>query len=278
MEITKHLYGKSAVRLLKVFRNGSRHDIRELEVQVLADGNFLCAFEDADNSTTVPTDTMKNNIHAAAAEILTGCNEAFAQGLAAWLFQRYKDFHTLSITVKESGWERITLEHQGQDHAFIATPNGTHGVKLQATREQSTLHSTLDDLLILKSTGSGFANYPKCDLTVLPETDDRILATRMSLAWQCSTAPRDWDAARKTVVNAALKVFSQNYSPSVQRTLYEIAEATLASVPEIDTISLRMPNVHYVRFPLEQMGRENPGSIFYPTGDPYGDISVTVTR
>ena len=42
------------------------------------------------------------------------------------------------------------------------------------------VESGLADLLILKSTGSGFVGYPRDAYTTLPETQDRILATALS--------------------------------------------------------------------------------------------------
>ncbi len=278
MSIDFHEYGKSAVRLMKVFRGDDKHVIRDLEVQVLTSGNFDCAFEAADNSTTVPTDTVKNNIMVSAHELLTGSIEEYGLALADWFFGRYADMQSLNITIRESGWDRIETPSGPHAHSFLAAPNGKAVVKLKGTRDSLALSSGIEDLFVLKSTGSGFVNFPKCDLTSLPEVDDRILATKIASTWTYSTPPADYVATRKAVLDASLTIFAENYSPSVQSTIYEMAEAVFKVVPEVETINYRLPNVHYVTYPLERFDRTNGNTLFYPTGDPYGDISATVKR
>ena len=75
-------YGKSRVRLVKVSRQGSRHELRELTVQVLCQGDFDSSYQDGDNSKVLPTDTMKNTVYALAKQAGVTSIEAFGQTLA----------------------------------------------------------------------------------------------------------------------------------------------------------------------------------------------------
>ena len=59
-------YGKSRVRVLKVTRHPDRHDIAELTVNVQFEGDFDAVHFSGDNSTVLPTDTMKNTVNALA--------------------------------------------------------------------------------------------------------------------------------------------------------------------------------------------------------------------
>ena len=49
MKLIGHQYGKARVRVLKVFRNGPRHSVKELDVQVMLHGGFDASFTRADN-------------------------------------------------------------------------------------------------------------------------------------------------------------------------------------------------------------------------------------
>jgi urate oxidase len=75
-----------------------------------------------------------------------------------------------------------------------------------------------------------------------------------------------------------LDVFCHNYSPSVQKTLYEMAESVLNACPEIDMISLNMPNQHHLLADIGKLDLENNNEVFVPTGEPFGVISATVSR
>jgi urate oxidase len=45
MKLIQHNYGKAKVRVLKVFRAGKIHSIKELEVQVMLQGDFDASFK-----------------------------------------------------------------------------------------------------------------------------------------------------------------------------------------------------------------------------------------
>ena len=60
-------YGKSSVRLVKVSRNGDRHDLIDLTVAIRFEGDYDASYSAGDNSGVLPTDTMKNTVYALAA-------------------------------------------------------------------------------------------------------------------------------------------------------------------------------------------------------------------
>ena len=60
-------------------------------------------------------------------------------------------------------------------------------------------------------------------------------------------------------------------------------EAALAAVPEVEYITLLMPNIHNIPFPLQTYGISNSDStgapfIFFPIDEPHGSIQATVQR
>ena len=63
--------------------------------------------------------------------------------------------------------------------------------------------SGIEDLLVLKTTGSGWEGYLREQYTSLPETDDRILCTVVTASWDyCGRADYDaaWEAARDAIL------------------------------------------------------------------------------
>ncbi len=144
--------------------------------------------------------------------------------------------------------------------------------------EANTIRSGIRGLVILKSTGSGFENYPKDEFTTLPETGDRILGTSFSATWTFAEQPEQYGRANETILSAMLKEFANNYSPSAQTTLFQMGEAALAVCPEISKLDLAMPNKHCLLINLEPFGLENKNEVFTPTDEPHGDIVASVAR
>ena len=81
--LTENRYGKSGVRLVKVEHLGSRHEIKDLNVEVQLSGDFSPAYLEGDNRKVLPTDTMKNTVYALAREQPLG--EIEESSASAWL-------------------------------------------------------------------------------------------------------------------------------------------------------------------------------------------------
>src|SRR5438045_8914364 len=138
-------------------------------------------------------------------------------------------------------------------------------------RETKKVQSGIRDLVILKSTGSGFENYPKDEFTTLPETADRILATSFSATWTFQDQPDHYGRANDAILAAMLKVFANNYSPSAQTTLFQMGEAALATCAEISELDLAMPNKHCLLSNLAPFGLENKNDVLVRNDEPQRD-------
>ncbi|MDA0293158.1 MAG: urate oxidase [Verrucomicrobia bacterium] len=271
-------YGKAMVRVMKVLR-GTQHEVCELEADVLLRGDLEGSYFGPDNSSIVPTDTVKNTVHALAYDALGTCRTSFAKVLGAHFLEHYVHLDGVSVELRERRWKRMNVENEGRAHSFVAEGNGEWFCRGEFARPGGEiLRAGIRNHLIMKTTGSGFAGYAQCELTTLPPTNDRILSTRLTAEWTFSDQARDYGAADEAILKAAYEVFSGSFSPSVQRTLFQIGEAALAAVPGIDEIALTLPNVHFLGMDLTKLGRPGNDCLFLPTDEPHGQIEAVVTR
>jgi urate oxidase len=278
MKLISHQYGKARVRVLRVFRDEAEHDVRELEVSVMLEGEFESSFSRADNSLVVPTDTMKNAVNVLAKEHLRADLEPFGVALSEHFLSRYKQVGRATVRLLEHRWQRMMIGGQGHLHSFVEASRARPTVQIVSTRGGTTVESGVEELRLLKSTGSGFAGFLKDEFTTLPETRDRVLATVLKASWQWSSAPADYRAANERVLNAMLEKFAVPFSPSVQATIYAMAEAALATVPEVSRVSLAMPNQHCLLVNLAPFDGDNANEIFTPTDEPHGQVEATISR
>lgn len=287
MPFVRQRYGKANVRMLRVQRTGSRHEVRESRVTVTLDGAFSRAYTAADNSAVVATDTMKNLVNVLALAHPDAENEAFALAVAQCFLERYEQVSEACVRVEETAWSRMRIDGVEHPHGFVRGEGGTPFASAAVTRTSRRIEAGFRDFAILKTTGSGFVDYVQDEYTTLPPTADRILATRMAAAWRFADgAPGDGGGygtvASGTVAGAIrealLRVFATTYSHSVQDSLYRMGEAALAAAPAVDEITLSMPNVHYLPIDLSPFGQDARGALFLPTDEPNGQIEVTLRR
>jgi urate oxidase len=278
MALLQKTYGKDKVRVMRVDRQGDRHEVRELTVRAMMTGDFGRAFTHADNSSSAATDTVKNIINVVARENLALETEPFCAAVAKKLLDAYSQVETATVTAHETKWSRLTVDGTPHAHSFVLDSNGKPFAKVVATRKGTTVESGVSDFSFMKSTQSGWENYIQDKYTTIPETHDRIVATAMEASWRWSATPASYDLANAKIMNTLLKVFATTYSYSVQDSLYRMGTEALEAVPEISDISMACPNKHYLLLNLTPFGLDNKNQVFVATSDPSGQIECTVGR
>jgi urate oxidase len=276
--VANQSYGKSQVRVSRIKRDGAHHEFTELTVWIDLDGLFEGSYSAGDNSTVVPTDTMKNTVYVLASQHGVKSAEAFAQLLAKHFLDTYSHVDRADVRCEQTLWARLDFGAKSHVHAFIGGNSERNTCSVSAYRHTTTVHSGLVGLQVLKSTGSGFTGYLQDEYTTLKPTEDRIFATTISAQWPCRDQAVDWTAVRQTIRAALLDIFANHYSKSVQHTLYEMACAAFTACPLIDEIEIRMPNQHHLLANLEPFGLKNPNEVFVPTSEPFGNIGATIRR
>ena len=278
MKLLTNRYGKARVRVLKVLRDGPIHTIREIDVAALLTGDFAASYTSADNSKVVATDTIKNTVNVIAKQHLGHEIERFGVALGEHFLRRYEQVESASAEIFSKKWERMPVDGKPHPHAFQTGSDAKMWTRVVCMRGSQSIQSGVRGLVILKSTGSGWAGYPKDEYTTLPETNDRILATSFDATWTWSSAPENYNTANDAILAAMLSVFANNYSPSAQASVFEMGKAALAACPEISRVDMAMPNKHCLLINLKPFGLENHNDVFVPTDEPHGQIEGSVVR
>ena len=64
----KTQYGKAENRVVRIYRDSPRHEIRDINVSTCLRGDFSAAYLAGDQSDVLPTDTQKQTVYAYAKE------------------------------------------------------------------------------------------------------------------------------------------------------------------------------------------------------------------
>jgi len=265
-------YGKSAIRLVKVVRDGPTHRIRDLTVAIALEGDFARAYADGDNSLVVATDTMKNTVYAFAGEHLTGAIEEFGAVLGRRFLESEQVARAI-VSIDEHAWSRIG----DAPDAFVRDQASRRTAIVTSARDSVAYEPGIADLTVMKSGKSAFAGFPRDEFTTLPDTDDRLMATKVNAVWKY-TGSTEFDRAHEAIRSTLLEVFAEHESESVQHTIWIVGRAIVDRHPEVDEVTLTMPNLHHWLADLSPFGLPNDRSIFTPTTEPHGLIQGTVRR
>ena len=271
-------YGKAENRLVRIYRDAPRHEIRDINVSTALRGPFAPAHLVGDQSNVLPTDTQKNTVYAFAKLHGVGAIEDYALTLARHFVSDIAPVEGARIDVEEFAWQRAVVDGVEHDHTWTRT--GPHVRTAAVTVDESGEHviGGIKDLVLLKSTGSEFAGFLHDEYTTLAETHDRVMATSLVARWRFTTPPPDWDATYAGIVATIIREFATLQSLALQQTLWAIGSAILEQVEEVAEVRLTAPNKHHFTVDLAPFGLENPGEVFFAADRPYGLIEATVLR
>ncbi len=284
-ELGENRYGKSSVRLVTVRRRGGQHDLRDLTIDVSLEGDFAAAHVAGDNAKVIATDTMKNTVYALAKDHLAGAPERLGLAIARH-FAEAPQVRRAIVTLREHGWARVETPAGPAPDAFVrsgaAIRSAIVAVAGRGASAETSIEAGVEDLTVMKTTRSGFVGFERDAYTTLPETDDRLMATKVSATWGYGPAAVregfDFDAAHARALERLLATFAEHVSRSVQASIWIMASAMLDADPAIDWVRMVLPNLHHWAVDLAPFGLDNRGEVFVATTEPHGLIDATVHR
>jgi len=276
-------YGKAENRVVRIYRDTARHEIRDLNVSTAMRGPFEPAYLEGDQSNVLPTDTQKNTAFAFAKSKGVEAIETFGLELARHFVHNVEPIEGARIEIEEYAWERAVVDGVEHDHTWLRKGQEirTAAITVDATGEH--VIGGFKDLVLLKSTGSEFAGFLTDEYTTLQETHDRVMATSLVAQWRFTLSPSeladvDWDETYAGIKRIMVKEFATLHSLALQQTLWHMGRAVLEAYPFIAEVKLKAPNKHHFVVDLSPFEIENPGEVFIAADRPYGLIEATVLR
>ena len=94
-------YGKQSVPVFKLTKEGNKHFIHDLVVQIILEGNIADSWLTGDNHSILPTETQKNTCYALALTTKFTCSEEYGKALAADILKRHKHIEVVNLQIQE---------------------------------------------------------------------------------------------------------------------------------------------------------------------------------
>src|SRR6476646_8956575 len=110
-------YGKAENRLVRIYRDTSRHELRDVTVSTALRGDFTAAHLHGDQSRVLPTDSQKNTAYAFAKKYGLREIEDYALTLGRHFVAEIEPVSGARIAVDEHAWDRVPVGAGGSDVA-----------------------------------------------------------------------------------------------------------------------------------------------------------------
>uniref|UniRef100_A0A3Q2CAL4 Uricase n=1 Tax=Cyprinodon variegatus TaxID=28743 RepID=A0A3Q2CAL4_CYPVA len=185
VEFVRTGYGKNAVKVMFIKRQGRHHYLIELNANVEITLKSRKDYLTGDNSDIIPTDTIKNTVHALAK--IKGVNtiEQFSLDLCHHFLTSFNHVLRAKVYMEEAPWKRLNKNGVEHAHAFIYSPEACRFCDVEQNLGGTpVVHSGVKDMKVLKTTQSGFEGFLRDRFTTLQETKDRVFCTTVYSRWR----------------------------------------------------------------------------------------------
>ncbi|MFG1790113.1 factor-independent urate hydroxylase [Nocardia sp. NPDC049149] len=281
--LSDNSYGKAENRIVRIWRQTARHEIRDVNVSTVLRGDFADAYTAGDQRKVLPTDTQKQTAYVYAKQPGLQTIEDYGLALAGHFVDEIEPVRSARIEIDDYAWQRVPVDGRPHDHTWVrqGPEVRTAAVTVAGTGadRQAWVIGGVKELTILKSTGSEFADFLRDEFTVLAPTHDRMLATSLAVEWRFAASTGiAWDDVYAGIRATLVETFATRHSKALQQTLFEMGKAALEAYPVLAEVRLAAPNKHHFDYDLARFGIENNGEVYHAADRPYGLIHATVQR
>jgi len=305
VKLSANRYGKDKVRVLRIIKPatpGGKHIVCEYNVRLMIEGDFGTSYTQADNAKVVTTDTMKNTVYVfAKTSPHVATPELFALHIATHMVTKYDHVTKAFVDIESLKWSRIPVQGVEHKHSFVrdGEEKRTTSVEVDGSQGKDNLSakvtSGIQDLLVLKSSGSSFEDFLVDEFTTLIPVSDRIFSTAVDLNYTFTLpsyggadklseldVETQFDRVSTSAKEITLEVFATDESASVQATLYKMGCEIIRKNGSVGSVSYKLPNKHYIPVDLSYKNLANTkpedAEVFCPVAAPSGLITATVER
>ncbi|HVB36359.1 MAG TPA: urate oxidase [Candidatus Acidoferrales bacterium] len=280
VKLTHNEYGESDIRLLRVMRRGSIHEIKDLTLSIRFEGDFDSAHAAGDNRKILPGGTMKNTVYVLARQYPAEAVEEFALHIVEHFLTYNPQVSRVGVTARERPWSRVLLADKPHAFAFVSNAGEKRMTHITATRENTILQSGIENLLALKTTGAAFEGFLRDPYTTPHDAPHSIVSVEINATWtyDASESEGPYSAAWHGIRKLLLETFANHGGRSLQHTVYAMGQAVLDNFEAIAEIQLSFWDNLYSLIDLKSLGMENEGEVFLPAGESRGLVTATLRR
>lgn len=266
-------YGESRLRMLHVRHHGDRHDPKDLTIGLRFEGNFAEAFRHGDVGGLPPGEPIKNLVHRVAREQEDADIEQLGIALCERILEQHPTIGLARVELTEAGWARLEPGGKSQGQAFTPAGVERRTAIIASNGSRASVSSGIENLILLRTGQPGARRQNADDAT--GDAMSRLLIAALGARWSYSSGDVSFRLYRQGVRSAIVETFAWNASPSVQQTLYAMAEVILATYAEIFVVTLTLQERPYRPVDLLEMERDD---LFIARDEPVGIVEVTVER
>ena len=280
VKLAHNTYGESHIRLLRVMRRGSVHELKDLTLSVRFEGDFDAAHSAGDNRKILPANTMANTVYVLARQYPAEAVEEFALHIVEHFLTYNPQLSRIRVAAAERPWSRILIAEKPHASAFISNAGERRTTSVTATREDTILQSGIENLLVLKTTGAAFEGFLRDPYTTPQNAPNSIVSVEISATWTHTSSESDapfsatWHGIRKIL----LETFANHQGRSLQHTAFAMGQAVLDNFETTVEVHLALADNLYSVIDLKPFGMENDAEVFIPAEEPRGLINVTLRR
>ena len=256
---------------MKILRDGATHTVKDLEVAALLEGDFESSYTAGDNTKVVATDTIKNTINVLAKQHLGEEIERFGVAIGETFSGRYpqvRQAHSRDLGTKLAP----ARGRRGTASAFLHERRRMRRMftRVVASREAQTVQSGIRDLVILKSTGSGFEGYPRDEFTTLPRNGRPDPGDVIQRDLDFRQLPANCRAANEAMLECDAESVRGKLQSVRADHFVSDGRSRAGRLPGNFDARLAMPNKHCLLIDLSPFGLENKNEVFVPIDEPHG--------
>jgi urate oxidase len=154
-------YGKQSVPVFKIRKDGPRHSVSDMVVQIMLEGDVAGSWEEGNNASILPTETQKNTCYAMALKTDFTCVEEYGAALGADILRRHLHLHTVRLVVEERQWDRVVVDGVPHNHVFTSGKAPVRKwCKVRVDRQGPPLvQSGVKGVKVMKTAQSGFKGF-----------------------------------------------------------------------------------------------------------------------
>ena len=271
-------YGKAEKRVVRIYRDTPRHEIRDLNVSTSLRGDFADAHVTGDQAQVLPTDTQKNTAFAFAKEHGVSSPEEYALALGGRLLEATPAASGALVRVEEYAWDRVRSA-RARPHVRAPRRRGAHGRGRRGRDEHGAVRPHRPGGAQVHRLGvQGVPARRVHDAARRRRPDPGDLAHRQLAAHAEARERRLGRGVRTRSRDACSRRSPTTYSRALQETLYAMGRLLLeAHADDRGDVVRGAQQAPLPGRPRRAFGLENPGEVFIAADRPYGLIEAPVT-